>query len=81
MAALTTSSSKSEMVIFDHSSWIRYADYEAKELTLQIGFRDGRVVEHTPVYPQTFLDFKLAPSKGRFYLQAIKAISPAETIK
>lgn len=68
-----------EKIGFEHSRWLEYADYDPKELRLEIGFKNGRIVEHWPVYPQTWIDFKLAPSKGRYYNEAIKkATEPIE---
>jgi hypothetical protein len=64
-----------------NSSWISYLKYDQTNLRLEIGFRDGRIVQHWPVYLQSFLDFKLSPSKGRYYSQAIRSMTPALPIK
>lgn len=52
------------------SSWIEYLKYDKTNLRLEIGFKDGKVLQHWPVYPQSFLDFKLSPSPGRYYHQS-----------
>ncbi len=70
-----------EKIGFEHSKWLMYAEYDPKAFRLEVGFKNGSIVEHWPVYPQTWLDFKLAPSKGRFYAAAIKKTSPGEQIK
>ncbi len=70
-----------EKIGFEHSKWLMYADYDPVELRLEVGFKDGKVVEHWPIYPQTWIDFKLAPSKGSFYAAAIRKTNPGEDIK
>jgi len=69
-----------DRAVFEHSTWLVYGDYDPASLRLEIGFRDGKVVEHWPVYPQTWQDLKLAPSKGSFYNFAIKKVTPPITI-
>lgn len=58
-----------------------YAEYDPKELRLEVGFKNGKIMEHWPVYPQTWIDFKLAPSKGSYYNRAIKKTDPGEVVK
>ena len=70
-----------EKIVLEHSSWLAYADYDPVEFRLEVGFKNGKVVEHWPVYPQTFLDFKLAPSKGSYYVKAIKKTAEPAEIK
>ncbi len=70
-----------EKIGFEHSKWLEYADYDPIGLRLEVGFKSGKIVTHWPIYPQTWIDFKLAPSKGRYYAQAIKKASPAMEIK
>jgi hypothetical protein len=56
-----------------------YADYDPASLRLEVGFKSGKIVQHWPVYPQTWIDFKLAPSKGSYYNAAIKKlVAPIE---
>lgn len=70
-----------EKIGIEHSKWLAYADYDPVAYRLEIGFKNGRVVQHWPIYPQTWMDFKLAPSKGRFYMQAIKKTTQPIEIK
>jgi len=62
-----------ETIVCDHSSWLKTATYDPKSLKLWISFQNGETKTFYPIYPQTFLDFKLSPSKGKFYAQAIKS--------
>lgn len=70
-----------ERVVFEHSKWLMYGDYDPVALRLEIGFRSGKIVQHWPVYPQTWLDMKLSPSKGSFYHFAIRKGTPAIEVK
>lgn len=70
-----------ERIVTEHSKWLMYADYDPVSLRLEVGFKDGKIVQHWPVYPQTWLDFKVAPSKGSFYTFAIKKVTPPIEIK
>lgn len=70
-----------ERIVTEHSKWLMYADYDPVSLRLEIGFRNGRIVQHWPIYPQTWTDFKAAPSKGSFYSFAIKKVTPPIEIK
>lgn len=70
-----------EKIAFDNSSWLQYADYDPAESRLEVGFKSGKVVTHWPVYPQTWIDWKAAPSKGSFYNAAIAKFIQAEAIK
>ena len=70
-----------ERIVTEHSKYLMYADYDPVSLRLEIGMKNGRIVQHWPVYPQTWLDFKLAPSKGSFYHFAIRKVTPAIAIK
>jgi hypothetical protein len=70
-----------ESLVCDRSSWLMYAQYTPQDLQLEIGYRNGRVVAHSPVYPQTWEDFKAAPSKGRYYNATIRRLTPGEPIK
>lgn len=72
---------KLERVVFEHSKWLVYGQYDPVSLRLEVGFRSGSIVQHWPVYPQTWMDMKLAPSKGSFYHFAIKKVTPPITIK
>jgi hypothetical protein len=68
-----------EKIATEHSKWLMYADYDPVALRLEVGFKSGKIVQHWPVYPQTWIDFKLAPSKGSFYNAAIKKlVAPIE---
>ncbi len=64
-----------------HSRLTSYFRYDEKGLRLEVGFKYGAVKQHWPIYKQTWTDLKLAPSKGRFYLQAIKKTNPGNFIK
>lgn len=70
-----------EKIGFDHSSWLMYADYDPVALRLEVGFKSGKIVEHWPVYPQTWTDWKAAPSKGSYYNAAISKLMPPSDIK
>jgi hypothetical protein len=70
-----------EKIVTEHSKWLMYADYDPVSLRFEVGFKNGRIVQHWPVYPQTWLDFKVAPSKGSFYTFAIKKVTPPVEVK
>ncbi len=63
------------------SSYLQYAKYDSTNLRLEIGFKYGGIVQHWPTYPQTWIDFKVAPSKGKFYHASIKIATPSIRIK
>lgn len=70
-----------DKLVCDKSSFLMYAEYDPKEMSLEVGYRNGKVVQHSPVYKQTWEDFKVAPSKGRFYNATIARITPGELVK
>lgn len=72
---------KNDVIVFDHSSWLAYADYNPLDLSLEVGFKDGRIQEFSPIYPQTILDWKAAPSKGSYFNQAIRRLTEPTDVK
>jgi hypothetical protein len=81
IAGAATKSDQPETLPTPHSSYVSYFRYDPKTLRLEVGLKHGSVVEHSPVYPQTWLDLKIAPSKGRFYIQTIKRMIAAMPIR
>lgn len=63
-----------ETEIFTDSSYVSGYQYDPSALVLTVNFRYGGVRQFRPVYPQTALDFKLSPSKGKFFHEAIRKI-------
>lgn len=74
-------SKQPERIVCDQSSWLSYGLYDPVGKRLEIGFKDGRVKVYSPINPQTWLDFKVAPSKGQYYLGAIRKTTESEDIK
>jgi hypothetical protein len=70
-----------ETIPTPESSYLAYLRYDPKGLRLEVGFKYGGIVQHWPVYPQTWLDMKVHPSKGKFYHAVIKLTSQPIKIK
>jgi len=62
-----------ETDIFTDSSYVSGIQYDPSGLVLTVNFRYGGVRQFRPVYPQTVMDFRLSPSKGSFFHQAIRS--------
>lgn len=69
---VATASNKVETEPFGNSSYLSSGQYDPVNLTLTINFQYGGVRQYRPVYPQTWMDLKLSPSKGKFFHEAIR---------
>lgn len=54
------------------SSFIAKIKYDPAQLALTVETKSGNEYVHFMVYPATYEQFMLAPSKGRFYNQVIR---------
>jgi hypothetical protein len=63
-----------------NSSQIKRISYEESLQTLYIEFRNGSTYSYEGVTPKEYVDFKEAPSIGKFFYANIKHVKPYKQI-
>lgn len=63
------------------SSFLARASYDSASQKLTLSFHSGQEMAYWPVDEDTWEEFRLAPSQGRYYLQNIKGKSQSMAIQ